>query len=446
MSTPDEGRYSRVSRRIWNDERFRGLSQPKPSGGWLFIRLLTGPELSCIPGLFQAWSGGLANALRWSQKDFDRCMKEVLDQGLARVDWSCGLVWLPNALSHNEPSSPNVVASWRKAARELPDCKLLRDAIAEIGAYLEGMGPEWLAAWDLAGTKVPRAVKIPAEIREKVRARDRDCCRYCTRTVNWKDRRGPLAATYDHVDPAGGSTVENLAVACRSCNSRKGFRTPEMAGMPLLAPRSLPRSEPKRTQERTQVAPGNQDQEQDQEPEQDHPAAAEIINLSGHQRGGATPEAAAAAELESLEIRKRAACVLANKQLTAAVDVGQWPECQALGIAVAQAFGQKWHGFGEYERDSALRAAVGLLARFDWPELELAVERAKTDAYFADTRRQGLSSFSLEVVRRLLATPRRAEERQAQQQYTYFCDGTRNCRSDKHDEGCRRAAASGAAQ
>lgn len=69
-----------------------------------------------------------------------------------------------------------------------------------------------------------------------VRERDMDRCRYCGQLVNWRDRRGPRSATYDHVDPYGGNTFDNLVVACRSCNSAKQKRTPSEAGMVLREP------------------------------------------------------------------------------------------------------------------------------------------------------------------------------------------------------------------
>lgn len=70
-----------------------------------------------------------------------------------------------------------------------------------------------------------------------IRARDGDACRYCAKTVNWRDRRSVDGGTYDHVQPisrGGTETVENLVVCCRGCNSRKSARTPEEAGMVLL--------------------------------------------------------------------------------------------------------------------------------------------------------------------------------------------------------------------
>ena len=67
-----------------------------------------------------------------------------------------------------------------------------------------------------------------------IRARDGDVCRYCGKTVNWNDRKGVDGGTYDHVDPNGENTLENVVVACRSCNSKKKDRTPEEARMTLL--------------------------------------------------------------------------------------------------------------------------------------------------------------------------------------------------------------------
>ena len=149
----DRGRYSKVSRRIWNSASFRILSQPKPSGAWLFLRVLTAPELNSIPGLFQAWDAGLAKALNWSAKDFDRCFAELTREGLARADWTVGLVWLPNAIAHNEPESPNVVIGWRTYWQELPECLLKLQAQASLMAWFEAKGEPWVKAFGKAISK-----------------------------------------------------------------------------------------------------------------------------------------------------------------------------------------------------------------------------------------------------------------------------------------------------
>lgn len=62
--------------------------------------------------------------------------------------------------------------------------------------------------------------------------RDRYLCLYCGQ------RFSVSGLTRDHVIPrvhGGRDTWENVASACAACNVRKGARTPEEAGMPLIA-------------------------------------------------------------------------------------------------------------------------------------------------------------------------------------------------------------------
>lgn len=90
---------------------------------------------------------------------------------------------------------------------------------------------------------VRRELKDPA-VREAVRLRDGDRCRYCGHRVNWNDRRSPRAGTYDHVQPGKARGPENLVVACRKCNQAKQDRTPDRAGMTLKPPPSVTGSDP----------------------------------------------------------------------------------------------------------------------------------------------------------------------------------------------------------
>lgn len=81
--------------------------------------------------------------------------------------------------------------------------------------------------------KLKRYVSIPFRSimlsRKNVLRRDNNRCQYCNSTG------GEL--TVDHVIPrshGGGDSWENLVAACHRCNHKKGNRTPEQAGMPLL--------------------------------------------------------------------------------------------------------------------------------------------------------------------------------------------------------------------
>jgi 5-methylcytosine-specific restriction endonuclease McrA len=67
--------------------------------------------------------------------------------------------------------------------------------------------------------------------RHNIFERDRCTCQYC-------GRQYPKAQlTIDHVVPqsrSGDESWENLVIACEACNVKKGNRTPEEAGMPLI--------------------------------------------------------------------------------------------------------------------------------------------------------------------------------------------------------------------
>lgn len=87
-----------------------------------------------------------------------------------------------------------------------------------------------IAAKGHASARVPEPT--PALTNVALFARDHWLCLYC----GADGRRLPL--TRDHVLPTskGGRDVwENVVSACIHCNSKKGGRTPQQAGMPLLA-------------------------------------------------------------------------------------------------------------------------------------------------------------------------------------------------------------------
>lgn len=106
---------------------------------------------------------------------------------------------------------PGVPKRPHKPLRALVECGLINES-----AY------GWIIPED-----VPRLTWSKKHYRT-VAERDGWACRYCGSS-------GPL--TIDHVVPrcqGGDDEPNNLVVACRACNCRKGGRTPEQAGMVLL--------------------------------------------------------------------------------------------------------------------------------------------------------------------------------------------------------------------
>lgn len=142
--------YSRVTRRMWNDAKFRRLSAAPPNGQTLWLRLLTAPELRAMPGLIPIGEAGLAEALGWTLEGFREAFGEAFREGMVEADWSARLVWLPSALKHNPPQSPNVVRSWKTCWAEFPDCDLKTKAHRQTKAFLEAMGEAFAEAFSKA--------------------------------------------------------------------------------------------------------------------------------------------------------------------------------------------------------------------------------------------------------------------------------------------------------
>jgi 5-methylcytosine-specific restriction endonuclease McrA len=79
----------------------------------------------------------------------------------------------------------------------------------------------------LTVTDAERVWRVPPVNRREVLRRDKHTCQYCGSTKQ---------LTLDHVIPrskGGKHTWDNVVIACERCNSRKGDRTPQQAGMTL---------------------------------------------------------------------------------------------------------------------------------------------------------------------------------------------------------------------
>jgi 5-methylcytosine-specific restriction endonuclease McrA len=84
-----------------------------------------------------------------------------------------------------------------------------------------------------------RVPRVPVHLtRRNLLLRDHHQCQYCGA------RPGPRLLDLDHVVPrsrGGADSWENLVVACRPCNLRKGRSTPEEVGMKLSRRPERPR-------------------------------------------------------------------------------------------------------------------------------------------------------------------------------------------------------------
>lgn len=140
-------RYRNVHVRMWRSPDFRALERPKPSARELWFFLLTAPQTEAIPGLFSCGPASMGEEIdggaerpQWTGEVVRKKLAIIVGRGMARVDWSAPLIYLPAAMRHNPPQNANVVVAWRKAFAELPRCSLLDVAHADTVAFLEELG------------------------------------------------------------------------------------------------------------------------------------------------------------------------------------------------------------------------------------------------------------------------------------------------------------------
>ncbi|MGI8773196.1 MAG: hypothetical protein ACR2JE_17370 [Acidobacteriaceae bacterium] len=128
-------RYRKVDPRIWNDAKFRALSD---QAKLVFFMLLTHPGMTALGGM-RATIAGLAEELGWSAEAFREAFREASKQGMAKQDEKACLIALPNFLRYNGPESPNVVRAWASSVDLLPECELKCLLIQRAKVFAEGM-------------------------------------------------------------------------------------------------------------------------------------------------------------------------------------------------------------------------------------------------------------------------------------------------------------------
>jgi hypothetical protein len=125
-------RYRKVSVHIWNDEKFRTLSDDSQL---LFIFILTHPHMTSL-GAMRATQEGLAAEKGWKRERVSKGFQELSRNGLLIADNDASFVCLPNFIKHNQPENPNVVKSWQSALETIPECNHKYQLIQQIESYV----------------------------------------------------------------------------------------------------------------------------------------------------------------------------------------------------------------------------------------------------------------------------------------------------------------------
>ena len=140
--------YVPVDVMMWNDEKFRALSSPKPNGQSLWIYLLTGPHnIESLPGLFNLGKATLAEKIGWTEEATVKLMGDLKKKRMAAFDWNLQVIHLPNAIWYRPPANPNILKHWGKIFEMIPACGLKDIWLADLKAWLNETGK--------AGGKLP---------------------------------------------------------------------------------------------------------------------------------------------------------------------------------------------------------------------------------------------------------------------------------------------------
>lgn len=128
-------RYRKIDVRIWNDRKFRSLSD---NGKLAFILLLTHPDTTQI-GTIRTRVSNLADELGWSNDAMSHAILEAKSKGMIDADEKAGLMVINNFLKYNAPSSPNAFKSWCELIDLMPECDLLDRHVAGLKAFVDGL-------------------------------------------------------------------------------------------------------------------------------------------------------------------------------------------------------------------------------------------------------------------------------------------------------------------
>ena len=128
-------RYRKIDVRMWNDRKFRELSD---NGKLAFILLLTHPDTTQI-GTIRTRVSNLADELGWQRDAMSHAIQEVTLSGMIDADEKAGLMVINNFLRYNAPSSPNAFKSWCELIDLMPECDLLDKHVAGLKTFIDGL-------------------------------------------------------------------------------------------------------------------------------------------------------------------------------------------------------------------------------------------------------------------------------------------------------------------
>ena len=161
-------RYRKIEVRIWNDRKFRSLSD---NAKLAFMMLLTHPDTNQL-GFIRGRSVTMAYDLGWQPNAMSNAILELSKMGMVMVDEQAGLMFIVNFLKHNPPNGVNGAKSWSGLLDLLPECDLLDDALSSLKQVVNGFSdgikngiPDDIM--NAINNAIPNAIEEPYRIQEQ---------------------------------------------------------------------------------------------------------------------------------------------------------------------------------------------------------------------------------------------------------------------------------------
>jgi hypothetical protein len=161
-------RYRKVSTVIWNDAKFRTLTDDSQL---LFLFILTHPHMTSL-GAMRTTIDGLAAEKSWKRERLLKAFNELANKGLVKYDERASCLLVPNFIKHNEPESPNVIKSWDKSLEMIPECSLKIELCESMGVYVAGLGEGFRKAFESLGEGFGKGMPYQEQEQEQEQEQD----------------------------------------------------------------------------------------------------------------------------------------------------------------------------------------------------------------------------------------------------------------------------------
>ncbi len=167
-------RYRKVDPRIWNDQKFRALTD---DGKLAFLFVLTHPQMTSL-GAMRGTVTGLAEELGWPPQRMADAISDAIRHGMVVVNAKACFMGLPKFLKYNEPEGPNsVTKAWIDALDLLPECPEKNATISRCRKYLDGKSDAFRHAigdgiWDAFA--MPSSMPCPIQEQEQEQEQEQD--------------------------------------------------------------------------------------------------------------------------------------------------------------------------------------------------------------------------------------------------------------------------------